>query len=253
MMSKDKNTSISEDTTGVEMTSGLNSELEEYKEHLAHLKKIAPRFLREAYTDYRISLSEYTRLSEDYAAGRPIPVNLFDAVKRIYGISMVDIAVLMEVSFGVVFKAKTTRIPAKRSLQFCSTLCIPERFISGLTTDDFPELERCKEVFFDKPGITQAMMRFPSWKTDLANDACSTFRCPINIAKEIARVDKLIWEKGDSLDEYTESERVLIKYATRESKKYTPAHYLRYALNISGRSHLYMRMGLEEQEKRWEL
>lgn len=244
-MSKDKSSSINDKSTGVETTSGCGSEFEKHMEHLAHLQKIAPRFLREAYNDYRISLPEYSRLSEDYAAGKPIPVNLFDAIKRIYGISMVDIAVLMEVSFGVVFKAKTTRIPAKRTMQFCSALCIPERFISGLTTDDFPELERCKEIFFDKPGITKAMLGFPSWKTDLANDACTSFRCPINIAKDIARVDKLIWEKGDSLDEYTESERVLIKYATRESKKYKPAHYLRYALNISGRSHLYMRMGLE--------
>lgn len=244
-MSKDKSTY--DNTTGVETTSGCSSEFEEYKEHLAHLQKIAPRFLREAYIDYHISLPEYSRLSEDYAAGRPIPVNLFDAIKRIYGISMVDIAVLLEISFGVVFKAKTTRIPAKRTLQFCSALCIPERFISSLTTDDFPELERCKEKFYDKPGITEAIMGFPSWKTDLANDACASFQCPINIAKEIARVDKLIWKKGDSLDEYTESERVLIIYATRESKKYKPAHFLRYALNISGRSHLDMRMGLEEQ------
>lgn len=62
-MSKDK--SSYNNTTGVETTLGCSSEFEEYKEHLAHLQKIAPRFLREAYIDYHISLPEYSRLCSE--------------------------------------------------------------------------------------------------------------------------------------------------------------------------------------------
>ena len=77
----------------------------------------------------------------------------------------------------------------------------------------------------------------------MANEISNSYlRCPIDVARRIARVDKVVWELGDSLDEYTEYERELIKFVSRESKKYKPAHHLEYSLLNSGHPRMYTRM-----------
>ena len=105
----------------------------------------APRFLREAYNDCYISYSEFLSRRTDYFAGKPVPINPFDAIKQVYGISMVDIAVVLGVSFGVVYNAKIKGVPAKRIGQLSSGLCIPEKILAKTTTADLEELKECKE------------------------------------------------------------------------------------------------------------
>lgn len=47
---------------------------------------------------------------------------------------MINIAVLMNVSFGVVYNAKVKEIPTKRIKQFSDALCIePEILLNGTT------------------------------------------------------------------------------------------------------------------------
>lgn len=203
----------------------------------------APRFLREALNDCRISYSEFSKMNDDYAAGRAVPINLFDAVKAVYGISMVDIAVVLGVSFGVVYRAKTKGFAQKRIKQFSSGLCIPERFLQNITTNDFDELKQCKEEFFKRPNITEMLESVPEWKEKLAREISSVYiHCPIHIARKIARVDKLYWNEDFSMSEYTDSEQVLISYISRDSKKYEPAHRLEYYLDISCSPHMRITM-----------
>ena len=64
--------------------------------------KNAPRFLRDAYHDCRLSYSEFSRQYDDYLSGKAVPIDIFEAIKHVYGISMVDIAVVLNVSYGVV-------------------------------------------------------------------------------------------------------------------------------------------------------
>ena len=203
----------------------------------------APRFLREAYNDCRISYSEFSEWNDDYAAGRAVPISIFDAVKAVYGISMVDIAVVLGVSFGVVYRAKTKGFAQKRIKQFSDGLCIPERFLQNITTNDFDELKKCKEEFFERPRINEILESVPEWKAKLASEISSAYlHCPIHIARKIARVDKIYWNINFSMSEYTDSERALISYISRDSKKHEPIHNLEYSLDISCSPHMRVRM-----------
>lgn len=212
-------------------------------EEFVYNKRHAPRFLREAFNDCYIPYSEFLSRRTDYFAGKPVPINLFDAIKQVYGISMVDIAVVLGVSFGVVYNAKIKGVPAKRIGQLSSGLCIPEKILTKTTTADLEELEGCKEEFFARAGIDNLIQSVPEWKANLANEISNEYvRCPIDVARRIARVDKVVWEHGDSLDEYTGYERELIKYVSRESKKHKPVHHLEYSLLNSGHPRMYTRM-----------
>ena len=81
--------------------------------YFEHQTTTAPRFLREAYNGGHISYQDFSRLVDDYNEGRPVSINFFDAIKCVYGISMVDIAVVLGVSFGVVYSAKPKDLQRK--------------------------------------------------------------------------------------------------------------------------------------------
>lgn len=199
----------------------------------------APRFLRDAHNDCRISYHEFSRYVDDFKSGKPVAVNIFDAVKNIYGISMVDISVLLGVTYGVVYRAKTKGFAKKRLAQFAAGLCIPERLLLNTTTGDFEELTKCKESFFAQPNINEILESMPDWKMKLAQEISSIYvRCPIHIAKTIARVDHLYWDKAFSMDEYTESERVFINYIARGTRQQKSVHNLEYFLDIAGSPHM---------------
>ena len=105
-----------------------------------HQTTTAPRFLREAYNGGHISYQDFSRLVDDYNEGRPVSINFFDAIKCVYGISMVDIALVLSVSFGVVYSAKTKGFAKKRIAQFASGLCVPEELLLNTSTNDFDKL-----------------------------------------------------------------------------------------------------------------
>ena len=71
-------------------------------EYYVNQTTTAPRFLRDAHNDCRISYHEFSQYADDVESGKPIAISIFDAIKHIYGISMVDIAVLLGVTYGVV-------------------------------------------------------------------------------------------------------------------------------------------------------
>lgn len=212
-------------------------------EYFQHKMTTAPRFLRDPHDDYRISYQEFSRLFDDYNAGIPVTINIFDAIKYIYGISMVDIAVVLGVTYGVVYRAKTQGIAKKRIAQFANALCVPEKLLFDVSTGDFKELKRCRDEFFSKPNINEILMSTPNWKVELAQEISAIYvHCPIHIAKTLARVDHLYWDSGFSLEEYTESERAFISYIARGTKKYRPAHHLEYFLDIACHPHMETRV-----------
>lgn len=208
-------------------------------EYYVHQTTTAPRFLRDAYNDCRISFSELSKYINDFESGKPVAINIFDAVKYIYGISMVDIAVLLGVTYGVVYRAKTKGFAKKRITQFAAGLCIPEKLLLSTTTDDFEELRKCKGAFFAQPNINEVLESMPDWKMKLAQEISSVYvHCPIHVAKSLARVDNLYWNNTFSVDEYTESERVFIDYIARGTKKQKPIHNLEYSLDIACSPHM---------------
>ncbi|HAU84975.1 MAG TPA: hypothetical protein DCW90_05585 [Lachnospiraceae bacterium] len=107
----------------------------------------APRFLREQFNECKISYDEFTTQSEQFADGKAIPINIFDAIKYIYGISMVDIAVLLDVSFGVVYRAKTKGVPQKRVKQFAEVLCIDSELLKSDSTENLVSFMKQEKYF----------------------------------------------------------------------------------------------------------
>jgi len=211
-------------------------------EHFVTQTTTAPRFLRDALNDCRISYQEFSQYIDDFEAGNPVPINIFDAVKYIYGISMVDIAVLLGVTYGVVYRAKTKGFAKKRIAQFADGLCIPEKFLFNITTKDFDELKKCKEAFFAKPNISRTLEMMPDWKVKLSQEISSIYvHCPIHIAKSLARVDNLFWNNAFSMDGYTESEQMFINYIRKETKKCKAVHNLEYSLDIACSPHMHTR------------
>ena len=210
-------------------------------EYYIHQTATAPRFLRDLYNSCHISYAEFSKYCDDYEAGKPVPIHIFDAIKLIYGISMVDIAVLLGVTYGVVYRAKTAGFAKKRIPQFAEGLCIPEKFLLSphITTLDFEELSEFKKVFFHRPGISETLNAMPPWKIKLAQEISSIYvYCPIHIVNAIARVDNLYWNNRFSMDGYTESEQAFIDYIQKGTKKHPPIHNLDYFLDIGCHPHM---------------
>ena len=91
---------------------------------------------------------------------------------------MVDIAVVLGVSFGVVYNAKNKGVPAKQMGSFIWSL--HSRKDSGKTTTaDLEELKECKEEFLPRAGIGNLIQSMPEWKANLANEISNSYlRCP---------------------------------------------------------------------------
>lgn len=201
----------------------------------------APWYIREPYQDSKIDYPTFIKLLEDDTDGKAIKVNIFDAIKRIYGLSLVDLAVILNVSFGVMYRARSIGTPAKRIKSFSQTLCIPAEFFSEVTTHDFSTIEQCKVEFEKKTNINATLKKCPEWKNELARHIANAFHCPIHIAREIARVDKLNWEKGAN-DLLSPSEKMLIDCLTKTASKAKQTLIaVEYSVDIASMPHFYAR------------
>ena len=209
--------------------------------YFTEITTCAPWYIREQYQDHRIDYPTFVELLDADSAGKAIKVNIFDAIKRIYGLSLVDLAVILNVSFGVMYRARSVGTPAKRLKNFSQTLCIPAEFFSETTTHDFPKIEQCKIEFEKQTDVNTALKVCPEWKTELARQVANTIRCPIHIAKEIARVDKLNWQKGMD-DELSPSEKMLIDCVSKTaSKAKLTLMAVEYSIDIASMPHFYAR------------
>lgn len=208
-------------------------------EYFKSQRVLAPRFLLDEYDACKISYDEFSKRMEDFQSGKPIPINFFDAVKYIYGISMVDIAVLMNVSYGVVFRAKNCGIPAKRVRQFCDILCISPEALNNQTTSVFAELEEGKKKFYAQTNIQTELSSMPKWKENIAMALSQDWlRCPIHFSREFARIDKFDWSPDLNKNNFTPSERMLIDYLCKHNRETKPLVHIRYDLHQSCRPHI---------------
>lgn len=202
-------------------------------EYFSYECAVAPRFLREKHHDCSLAYS-------DFRAGIAVPINIFDAIKHVYGLSMVDIAVLADVTYGVVFQAKTKRIPKKRIQQFCDALCLSEDTLMSNSTAVFGELRKGKEALIRQGNLVERLSAIPDWKQKIVSFISNEcLRCPIHFAKEFARIDRMYWEQGMNIDEYTESEKALIGYYTKRNKNVVSIEYF---LDMAGRPHIHAMM-----------
>lgn len=205
-------------------------------EYLTYECVVAPRFLREKFHDYNLAYSDFSTQFADFRAGVDVPINIFDAIKHIYGLSMVDIAVLADVTYSVVFQAKTKRIPKKRIPQFCTALCISEDALMSNSTAVFDELRKGKELLVKQENLSERLSAIPEWKQQIASYISSEcLHCPIHLAKVFARIDKMYWEQGVNIDEYTDSEKALITHCIKRNKNIAKVEYF---LDMTGLPHI---------------
>lgn len=196
----------------------------------------APRFIREQFKDCKITYDKLSKWSADYKNGEKIQINLFDAIKLTFGLSIVDIAVLLDVSLGVVYNAKCKGIPKKRVKDFSKLLGVGEATLLDTSTNDFSTLRVAAELFWKRPQIKEEINKMPVWKAELAEDISNTYlHCPIHMAKEFARIDKMHWDPSVLIDEYTECERKLIRYLSRKGKQ---VEFVEYVLDAAAKIHL---------------
>lgn len=200
----------------------------------------APRFLREQLNDCRISYETFEYQYDDFLSDRSVPLNFFDAIKYIYGISMVDIAVLLNVSFGVVYRAKTQGIPGKRVKQFTDELLVNPEWLKKVTTSDFSRLSESRAALFAQPNIESRIAAIPEWKQKLIDKICSKayLSCPVHLAREFARVDKLFWTNDMPLDDFTAPERALVKYVSAHPSEPGRVVRIDYSLDMACTPHL---------------
>lgn len=204
-------------------------------------KRTAPRFLREAFNDCSLFYDDFSKQCDAYFSGEHIPINIFDAVKFIYGLSMVDIAVLMDVSFGVVYRAKVQGITEKRINQFSKALCIPTDILLVGTTEIFPALREGKKKLFTQSNIKEKLDSMPKWKSYLSAEISSEYLgCPLELAKTFARIDKFYWTTDLETDDFTESEILLINYIAKCNPYRKVLTSLEYSLDRACKPHIHM-------------
>lgn len=208
-------------------------------DYFTEITKNAPWYIREPYQDYKIDYSTFEKLLEADVAGEAIEVNIYDVIREIYGLSLVDLAVLLDVTFGVMYRARSVGTPVKRLKKFSQMLCIPAELFKKVTTHDFEQIQKCKVEFEQSINIEAVLKNTPEWKQELIRQVTNYLHCPIHQAKEIARVDKLNWQM-DSNDILNNSEKLLVECVSKAAKKEKQTlTSLEYSLDIATLPHFH--------------
>lgn len=214
--------------------SGWGASLECFTE----ITKTAPWYLKEPYESFRIDYGTFEDLLEADSRGEAIEVNVYDAIKHIYKISLVDLAVVLGVSFNVIYRAKTHGTPAKRQIAFSKILCLPQKFFTKASTHDFAEIEKCAAIFIEQNDIASIGNAMPEWKQTIATEVSEVLRCPIHIAKEISRVDFIKWDSSIPMSELSSSEKALIGFVNAVAKKRTGKDLTSYEYHLDNGGHV---------------
>jgi hypothetical protein len=187
-------------------------------EYFSYITEKAPRFLREAYDESKISYNDLVVSLDKMDNSEAVSISLFDAIKSVYGLSMVDIAMILDVSYGVVLSAKQKGIPAKRLDHFSNVLCIPKDLLSNPTTLDFEKLEKCNNAFYELQKENKGRINVPTWVKNISAILVQQINIPQDIAFDVSRIDKMIWTPEYDIEEYTACERKFITWVCNANK-----------------------------------
>lgn len=197
----------------------------------------APWYLKEALKYDKIIYKDFLELVEKDGKGEAIKINIYDAIKKVYGYSIVNLALLMEVSFGVMYRARSTKTPVKRIKAVSELLCIPEEFFVEFTSLDLAKLEKCKVAFIAKAKTMKFPQEVPNWFTNLIGEICTLLGCAAPVAREIAQVDRLRWVEGEVLS-VNRYEKAMFDYTNQKAAELNKEiASIKYSLDIGGHPH----------------
>lgn len=197
----------------------------------------APWYLKEALKYDKIIYEEFLDLVDKDGKNEPIPINIYDAIRKVYGYSLVNIALLMEVSFGVMYRARSVKTPTKRIKKLAELLCIPEEFFTEFTSLNLNELEKSKASFIIKAKTMKFPEEVPNWFNNLVGEICTLLGCSASVAREIAQVDRLKWAEGEvlSINKY---EKAIFDYTNEKAIKLNKSMAtIKYSIDIGAHPH----------------
>lgn len=182
-------------------------------EYYSEITDNAPWYIRKYYNDNEIYYDEFLKRIDDDETGKPVPVNIYDAILEIYGITMIELAELLNVTVNVVLYAKSRGTVAKRVTHFSQVLCIPVEYFNQFSSHKFDELEKCKEDFYSNGDPLKTRETKMKWKEEkLIPRISDCLSCNYQFARKFYTISELSWSKGADNCNYSDVEQDLIKY-----------------------------------------
>jgi hypothetical protein len=189
------------------------------EKYYTEITQNAPWYIKEDYKDCKISYDEFIKRIDEDEKGIPIKVNLYDAIEKIYGITRVELAEILNVSLGVINHARNQGTAAKRVVDFSVKLCIPVKLFTLFSTNDFKKLEKCKEEFFKQGNPRETRDKNMKWKREkLVPMVQECLNCSTKLAEKYYVITNLEWSKNIIADNYNELEIEFIDFIVRTHK-----------------------------------
>ncbi len=121
-------------------------------EYYSEITETAPWYIKEPYKKYEISYGKFLDYIKKDSEGIGIKVNIYDAIEKIYDLSIWDLAGVLDVSIGVIGYARSRGTIEKRKKYFASKLHIPESFFDDFLSTQLEELVLCRDEFYEFYG-----------------------------------------------------------------------------------------------------
>ncbi|MTK08472.1 MAG: hypothetical protein F8N38_15480 [Hungatella sp.] len=212
-------------------------------EYYSLITEEAPWYIKEKYKNYKIQYDEFIKEIEDDHNGLPIEVNLYDAIEKIYDLTLVELAEVLNVSLGVINYAKSHGTIPRRTAEFSTRLCMPTKFFNNFSSLDFNELKKCKEEFYSVGNPKDERNKNAQWKEEslIPKVACCLGSVD-DIAQKFYTITHVEWKKGNSLDSYNELEKEFIDFIifTQKRRNYKLTHF-EYLIDGIGYPKLYLK------------
>ena len=186
----------------------------------------APWYIKEKYEAGKINYDTFIKLIDDDASGAPVDINIYDVIEKIYGLSSIQLANILDVSVGVITYAKNRGTVSKRIHSFSKTLCIPERYFRECTSLDIDYINICKEKFEssidhkrldEKIHIKNTINNSSIKKTIKMISEC--LECSTTLAASLTDIQKLEWTAKTKLNSLNQSEKKLVLYIMNNKAK----------------------------------
>ena len=72
------------------------------------------------------------------------------------------------------------------------------------------------KLFLKNNDIEEIRNAMPDWKARLAKMLAQLYlRCPMDTAKELSRMDRFYWSRGDNMDRLNATERLFVSTAEK--------------------------------------
>ncbi|NFO48592.1 hypothetical protein FDB40_17200 [Clostridium botulinum] len=202
-----------------EKISNFSKECECWNADVSYYTKLikeASWYIREPYNNCKIDYDTFISLIDRDYKGEPIEVNIYSAIENIYGLNVIKLATVLDVSVGVITYAKNRGTTKKRIKDFSEILKIPQEYFERCTNKDFEKLRECK-LKFDNSKIEIKLESKKSIKKAIRLIAFC-LECNIERAAEFAGISKIEWSANSNLDEFNQSERKMINYILNKKK-----------------------------------